>query len=112
VPDDSLSLADGAIGPWARGDKKLIAEMLAGLESAFGVEPGTPFASLSKKHRDIVLFGASGRKAAAKVAAGPAKKKSARGKKPKAAKDPFGADFEGVIPNLRRRFEEATCTEQ
>src|SRR4029079_3251761 len=28
VPDESLSLQDGAIAPWARGDKKLVKEAL------------------------------------------------------------------------------------
>ena len=32
--------------------------------------------------------------------------------KARAAKDPFGADFEGAVPNLRRRFDEGTWTDQ
>ena len=28
VPDDSLSLEDGAIAPWAKGDRKLVKEAL------------------------------------------------------------------------------------
>ena len=34
VPDESLSLADGAIAPWAKGDRKLVKEALASLSKA------------------------------------------------------------------------------
>jgi excinuclease ABC subunit A len=98
VPDESLSLAGGAIRPWSGGDGGLLAEVLGGLERAFGIDPRVPFGKLPKKHRDIVMSGAPGRKSA--------------GRKGRRARDPFGADFEGVVPNLRRRFEEGAWTEQ
>ena len=88
VPDDSLSLFAGAIVPWAKGDRRFIDDMLAGLQQTFAIDPQMPFGKLPKKLRDIVLFGAPGRRSTAK-----------------ASRDPFGADFEGAVPNLRRRFE-------
>src|SRR3954449_1256234 len=36
VPDDSLSLQEGAIAPWEKGDRKLVREALAGLSKTFG----------------------------------------------------------------------------
>ncbi len=92
VPDDRLSLAGGAVRPWASGDDAFRDEMLGGLQRAFGIDPATPFAKLSKRHRDVILMGAPGRKSK--------------------GGDPFGADFEGVIPNLRRRFDDGTWAEQ
>jgi excinuclease ABC subunit A len=100
VPDDTLSLGAGAVGPWAKGDRASIEEMLRGLQQAFGIDPGVPFGKLPKKLRDIVLGGAPGRRS------------SPAGARARAPKDPFGADFEGVIPNLRRRFDEGTWTDQ
>jgi excinuclease ABC subunit A len=96
VPDDGLSLAEGAIAPWARGDKKLVRDALAALGRNFGIELETPFCKLPKKQRDILLYGP-----------GTAKPGAAR-----AAKDPYGAGFEGVIPNLRRRYEDGSWLEQ
>jgi excinuclease ABC subunit A len=93
VPDDRLSLTDGAVLPWAKGDKRLLTEALEGLKRAFGIDPAVPFGKLARKFRDIVLTGAPG-------------------KRSKAGKDVFGTDFEGVIPNLRRRFEEGSWTDQ
>ena len=93
VPDDRLPLVDGAVAPWAKGDKRLLTEMLEGLQRAFGIDAAMPFGKLPKKSRDVVFMGAPG-------------------KRGKTAKDVFGADFEGVIPNLRRRFSEGSWTDQ
>jgi excinuclease ABC subunit A len=92
VPDDRLTLAEGAVHPWAKGDTKLVGDMLKGLQAAFGIDPALPFAKIPKKLRDVILMGAPGRKTK--------------------GGDPFGADFEGVIPNLRRRFTDGDWAEQ
>jgi len=85
VPDESKSLADGAIAPWARGDRKLIREALQALSRDFGIDLTLPFGKLPRKQREVLLFGA-GRGGAQK--------------------------FEGIVPNLRRRYEGGTWTEQ
>src|SRR5689334_16836506 len=96
VPDESLSLADGAIAPWARGDKKLVKEALASLSRFFGIDLAVPFKRLPKKIRDLLFYGAV---------------KESKGTKD-SKKDPFGAGFEGLVPNLRRRYEEGSWVEQ
>jgi excinuclease ABC subunit A len=106
VPDESLSLHDGAIAPWAKGDRKLVREALRSLSSTFGIDLSTPFRRLSKKVRDVLFFGASG--SGRRSESDPSRKKA----RDRAAKDPFGAGFEGLVPNLRRRYEEGTWLEQ
>jgi excinuclease ABC subunit A len=96
VPDEGLSLTEGAIAPWTRGDKKLIRDALVALGRNFGIDLDTPFCKLPKKQRELLLFG-------------PGNAKAGTGR---AAKDPFGAGFEGVIPNLRRRYEAGSWLEQ
>jgi excinuclease ABC subunit A len=100
VPDDSRSLSGGAVLPWRTGDAAFIGEMLQGLQQTFGIDPEIPFARLPKRHREIVLNGAPGRRP------------HGTGRKAKPPKDPFGADFEGVLGNLRRRFDSGTWTDQ
>ncbi|MCC7124255.1 MAG: excinuclease ABC subunit UvrA [Acidobacteria bacterium] len=119
VPDESKSLSEGAIAPWARGDAALVAEALQSIAKYWGINPATPFAKLSKKQRDLLLFGpsagAKGAEGAEAEAVAPKKKAKAAGsatKKKAAAPDPFGRDFEGVIPNLRRRFDEGSWVVQ
>jgi len=92
VPDESLSLQDGAIVPWARGDRKLVKEALSSLSKHFGIDLALPFKRLPRKTRDLLFYGTgAGRKE---------------------GKDPFGAGFEGLVPNLRRRYEEGSWLEQ
>ncbi len=108
VPDDSKSLAEGAVAPWAGGDERLMKEMFAGLSQTFGIDPTVPFGKLSKRLRDIVLHGPPGRRGAGADSARPAAKPARR----RVKADPFGAGFEGIIPNLRRRFEDGSWTDQ
>src|SRR5687767_9170089 len=100
VPDESLSLKSGAIAPWAKGDRKLVREALDSLSRAFGIDLDLPFRRLSRKIRELIFHGAARR------AEDTTRKTRAR------EKDPFGAGFEGLIPNLRRRYDEGTWLDQ
>src|SRR5688500_15923240 len=84
VPDETRTLAEGAIAPWARGDRKLVREALQALGRDFGIDLTVPFGKLPRKQREVVLFGA----------------RSGAGK------------FEGILPNLRRRYEDGSWSEQ
>ena len=87
IPDESKSLSESAIAPWARGDRKLVREALQMIGKELGVDLNVPFGKLPKKQRDMLLHGGAG--------AG-----SKAGK------------FEGILPNLRRRFDEGSWSEQ
>jgi excinuclease ABC subunit A len=124
VPDESKSLLDGAIAPWAKGDRKLVREAVLGLAKAHGFDPHAPFGKLSKKHRDLVLYGlGTGKRAAANGAAsddppdeteddGEAEFEMPKARRPSGGDTLFGKTFEGVIPNLRRRYEEGSWAVQ
>ena len=111
VPDDSLSLEDGAIAPWAKGDRKLVKEALGTLSRVFGIDLAVPFRRLPKKMRDVLFYGAQAGARRADEANGE-KVKHEKAKKKARGGDPFGAGFEGLIPNLRRRYESGTWLEQ
>jgi excinuclease ABC subunit A len=81
VPDESKSLAEGAIAPWARGDRKLVRDQLQALSRDFGIDLNAPFGRLPRKSRETLLFGS-------------------------------GKQFEGLLPNLRRRYDEGSWSEQ
>ena len=85
VPDESISLADGAFVPWAKGDRKLVREALQALHKEFGLDLSVPYSRLPKKQRDLLMFGT-----------------------PKNASQ----KFEGLVPNLRRRYDDGTWAEQ
>ena len=63
VPDDSLSLAEGAVAPWAKGDSGFDRPRCSrACSGRSGSIRHVPFGKLPKKLRDIVLFGAPGRR--------------------------------------------------
>ncbi|HXH06290.1 MAG TPA: hypothetical protein VNI83_06835, partial [Vicinamibacterales bacterium] len=68
VPDESRSLLDGAIAPWAQGDRRLVREALAALSRHFGIDLTLPWARLPARHRDLLLYGAGGRAGAGRTA--------------------------------------------
>jgi excinuclease ABC subunit A len=107
VPDPSRSLAQGAIAPWAAGDARLVREALVSLGRHYGIDLDVPFGKLPKKARDLLLEGPDSRRAGRAVDPG-----RGRARRPAQAADPFGRDFEGILPNLRRRFEEGTWLDQ
>jgi excinuclease ABC subunit A len=117
VPDETKSLLGGAIAPWARGDRRLVRDAITTLARTYGIDAEVPFGQLPKKHRDLLLYGPAGTARGGKVAKRPATAVGdgqegdeafalprARSREP----DPFGRGFEGVIPNLRRRYEEGS----
>jgi len=107
IPDPSLSLSAGAISPWAQGDSRLVREALTTLSRHFGIDLAVPFGKLPKKVRDLLIDGpGNGRNGGGNA---PAARGAARGRR---AADPFGRDFEGLLPNFRRRFAEGTWVEQ
>ncbi len=113
VPDPEKSLLEGAVAPWARGDDRLIREALAALQKNFGVDPSVPFGKLPKRHRDLLLFGPSSARGNGLVPEGESASPAARTKSATARlRDPWGKGFEGLIPNLRRRWEQAAWVDQ
>ncbi len=130
VPDERKPLLGGAIAPWATGDRKMVKEAITAISQAYGIDPNVPFGKLPKKQRDVLLFGPAGVAKAAKSAKD-AKSDSepqdqeddegydeefelprSRRRRDGADVDPFGKGFEGVIPNLRRRYEEGSWAVQ
>ena len=112
VPDESLSLAAGAIAPWGRGDGKLVADAVLAISSYYGIDSQVPFGKLSKKHRDLILLGPGGVPGGRDFSPAASAKSAKTPKKKLVTPEPFGRDFEGVIPNLRRRFEEGSWAVQ
>tara|TARA_B100001123_G_scaffold450583_2_gene622154 strand:- start:2395 stop:5292 length:2898 start_codon:yes stop_codon:yes gene_type:complete len=117
IPDESKSMLDGAIVPWARGDQKLAREAASTLASNYGFDADMSFKNLSKKHREIILYGPGKGSLAVETAQGSraSLKKSSSVKRARRTNirdrrktEPFGKGFEGVIPNLQRRYKEGS----
>ncbi len=85
VPDKTVPLLDGAIEPFSRNGKRMniyYNRLLRKFCDAFGVKGETPFEDIPAKIRQILIRGTT------------AKDEKA-----------YGTEFEGVLPNLQRRWE-------
>jgi excinuclease ABC subunit A len=93
VPDPQLSLKDGAIAPWAATPSPYYDQTLDSLAKHFRISTATPFAQLRKPVQDAILFGTAGEVV---------KMTFSDGLRDYTTSKPF----EGVIPNLDRRWKE------
>ncbi|OGX13811.1 MAG: excinuclease ABC subunit A [Omnitrophica WOR_2 bacterium RIFCSPLOWO2_02_FULL_63_16] len=83
VPDRSKSLREGAIEPWKRGGMHMMmyyTRLLREVADFYRVSLDTPFRRLDRKHQRYILHGS--------------------------ADEIWGDRYEGVIPNLERRFRQ------
>jgi excinuclease ABC subunit A len=93
VPDDRLSLAEGAIAPWADSSGQYYMQTLESIAKHFKVKMSVPWRDLPKKVRDTILFGSGGESIAMRYDDGIRQYQTTK-------------PFEGVIPNLDRRWKE------
>ena len=93
VPDDRLSLAEGAIAPWADSSGQYYMQTLESIAKHYKVKMSTPWRDLPKKVRDTILQGSGGESIAMRYDDGIRQYQTTK-------------PFEGVIPNLDRRWKE------
>jgi len=85
VPDKSVSLENGAIEAWRKGGKRMniyYNRLIKRFCRNFGISKSIPFSRIGARVRRVLLYGTTA-----------------------ADEDKYGVSFEGVIPNLNRRWE-------
>jgi excinuclease ABC subunit A len=88
VPDKSISLENGAIEAWRKGGKRMniyYNRLIKRFCRTFGISKSEPFSALPAPIRKILLYGTTPED-----------------------ESTYGMSFEGVIPNLKRRWETTT----
>jgi len=93
VPDDRLTLAEGALAPWANSSSSLIPQTLEGLAAHYRFRLTVPFRDLPEKAKKAILYGSGDEEIKLRYKDD---KRSYTVERP----------FEGVIPNLERRWRE------
>jgi len=93
VPNEHLSLKQGAVVPWAKSNppSPYYMQVLASLAKEYDFDLNTPWDDLAPEHREVILFGTQGR-------AVPLTFKDGR------KEYTVRKAFEGVIGNLNRRL--------
>jgi excinuclease ABC subunit A len=95
VPDDSLSLAEGALAPWAGARSEYFTGLQAGVAEFGGFDFDAPWKSLKAKDKKLVLYGTGSRTIRVTY-----KNRFNRTRS-------YDAHFEGIIPWLQRRHGES-----
>ncbi len=93
IPDESKTIADGAVEPWSKTFAKYYLSALQDVCAAFKCDIYTPWKDLPEKLKDVILYGSGDAPITFHYGEG---KRSYSDDKP----------FEGVIPNLERKFRE------
>lgn len=94
VPDDRLTLREGALAPWNPISSNYYPQMLEQAMIHFGIDMDQPFSDLSQEEKDLVLYGSNGKEFHFHY------------------ENEFGGvrdieiPFEGVVNNIHRRFRE------
>lgn len=97
IPNHKLTLAEGAIRPWSKTAARQgwYFNMLNAVSREYGFSLNTPIKDLPKKFIDVVLYGTGDRKV--KISGEFSSREGAY---------EMNTIFEGVIPNLERRYRE------
>ncbi len=93
VPDKDKTLHKGAVAPWARGPSPLYTQTLQALARHYAFSMDLPWAKLPEAAQKVILFGSGAEKIKFTY-------------DDNARKYEVNKTFEGVVPNLERRWRE------
>lgn len=94
MPDDRISLEDGAIAAWKRSNSNYKKEMLKALGKIYGFRVDKPVSELTPDQLDIIMNGTRGENVHITYVNMHGRKRS------------YNTEFEGVLASLQREYEE------
>lgn len=102
LANPNLSLDQGAVLPWARREHGAVydgyyQQLLRAAAKHYGIPTDVPVKDLSPRQRDIILYGGK-----------PGERIRLRWYNQDGMERVYETTFEGVIPNLQRRYKEST----
>ncbi|HEY7401321.1 MAG TPA: excinuclease ABC subunit UvrA, partial [Actinomycetota bacterium] len=93
VPNPDLSIAEGALSPWASNTLEYWYRVLEAVADAHGFDLDTPWRKLPKRLRDVVLYGSE-------------EEVHVKYKNRYGRQRAYWTTYEGCIPNIERRHQE------
>jgi excinuclease ABC subunit A len=94
VPNPSLTIAEGALAPWAASAADYYQQLIASLSERYEVPLDVAWNRLSDEQRDVFLYGTEGEKLDVAY-------RNRYGRRRR-----YASRFEGIIPQLKRRHSE------
>ncbi len=96
VPNEDLSISQGAIAPWAAARTPYYGRLLDAVCEQYGIDRSRRWSSLPKKSRNLLLYGT-----------GASGKVQVRYRNRYGRQRSYDVRYEGVIPGLQRRHNDA-----
>ncbi|CAB5079478.1 Excinuclease ABC subunit A [Olavius algarvensis associated proteobacterium Delta 3] len=93
IPNQQLSLREGAVLPWAHRNSMHFVEFLDALTRRYGTDIYTPYKDLPERFKEVLLFGSGTEEIPFYFEQGNRRYTNSR-------------PFEGLVPNLQRRYTE------
>ncbi len=93
VPDDSISLMEGALAPWSKSKTPYFRQTLEAIAEHYGFSYTTPWRKLPERARQLMLYGSGKEEIKFRYDDGGRVYSVTR-------------PFEGVVPNMERRYRE------
>jgi excinuclease ABC subunit A len=93
VPDQTLTLEDGALAPWRKGKSPYFLQTIEAIANHYGFDPATPWKKLPANVQQVFLRGSGEEEIPFRYDDGGRVYQVTR-------------TFEGVIPNMERRYRE------
>src|SRR5436190_2042264 len=100
VPDASLSIAEGALVPWAVGNSNFYESVISAIADRYEIDVDKPWQELSEKQQDYFLYGTSGERLYVSYRNRMNRKRSYR------------IAFEGIVASLERRYRDTDSSTQ
>jgi excinuclease ABC subunit A len=97
VPNPDLSLAEGALHPWSRDSAVYYQALVEAAAHHYGIPINVPWKELSRKQQDIILYGGKRNDTF-----------TVRYVNQFGRTRQFQTSYEGIIPNLQRRYKETS----
>jgi excinuclease ABC subunit A len=94
VPDPALSIAEGALAPWSASASNYYEQMTQAIADSYGVDLERPWRELPDEHKALFLYGTAGERVHVTYRNRYGRQRS------------YEARFEGIVPNLERRYRE------
>jgi excinuclease ABC subunit A len=100
VPDPSLSIAEGALVPWAVGGSQFYESVIQAIADRYEIDVDKPWQELTEKERSYFLYGTGGDKVFVSYRNRMGRRRS------------YMIAFEGIVASLERRYRETDSQAQ
>ncbi len=100
VPDGSVSIADGALVPWAVGNSSFYESVINAICERYEIDPELPWDELTDEQQDLFLYGTNGEKIYVQYRNRMGRRRS------------YMLAFEGIVPSLQRRYRDTDSSQQ